>query len=176
MLLMRFKEKLIINLVFLIGTYLFIFLIGFLAMGKVNATPTANNAYDFSFQTLRGSKELSLSEFKGKVLLVVNTASHCGFTKQYAGLEQLYKRYKDQGLVILGVPSNDFGKQEPGDAQEIAQFCQINYGVTFPMTTKQIVSGSMRILFIFGQKSNLVLAQLQNGIFINILLAVMVSQ
>ena len=75
------------------------------------------------------------------MLLVVNTASKCGFTPQYKGLEALYKKYKDRGLVIIGVPSNDFGQQEPGTPQEIKHFCELNYGVTFPMTSKQVVSG-----------------------------------
>jgi glutathione peroxidase len=99
-------------------------------------------AYDFSFTTLIDSKPLSLKEFEGKVILIVNTASKCGFTRQYEGLEKLYKNYKEKGLVIIGVPSNNFGKQEPGTNQEIQDFCQINYGVTFPMTSKEIVSGN----------------------------------
>ncbi len=99
------------------------------------------SAYDFSFTTLVGHKPLPLSEFKGKVILIVNTASKCGFTPQYAGLEKLYNQYKSQGLVILGVPSDDFGHQEPGSNTEIANFCRINFGVTFPMTSKQVVTG-----------------------------------
>lgn len=99
------------------------------------------NAYDYSFHTLVGKKPLPLSSYKGKVLIVVNTASNCGFTPQYAGLEKLYQKYKDRGLVIIGVPSNDFGGQEPGDSKQIANFCQLNYGVTFPMTAKEVVSG-----------------------------------
>src|SRR5580698_6933489 len=102
--------------------------------------PTDKTAYDFSFETLDG-KPMPLSQYKGKVLLVVNTASKCGFTPQYKGLEALYNKYKDRGLVIIGVPSNDFGGQEPGNATEIKNFCQLNYGVTFPMTSKQVVSG-----------------------------------
>lgn len=100
-----------------------------------------NNAYDYSFHTLRGHEPLPLSSFKGKVLIIVNTASKCGFTPQYKQLETLYEKYKDKGLVILGVPSNDFGKQEPGTAEDIASFCQVNYGVSFPMAAKEIVSG-----------------------------------
>jgi glutathione peroxidase len=84
----------------------------------------------------------SLCQYEGKVLLVVNTASQCGFTPQYEGLERLYRRYKDRGLVVLGFPSNDFGGQEPGKNTEIAQFCQLNYGVSFPMFSKTEVSGS----------------------------------
>ena len=98
-------------------------------------------AYEFSFISVEGNKKLSLLDFKGKVILVVNTASKCGFTSQYADLEKLYKEYKDQGLVIVGVPSHDFGSQEPGTNEEIATFCQINYGVTFAMTQKETVSG-----------------------------------
>ncbi|RAP34737.1 glutathione peroxidase [Legionella quinlivanii] len=102
---------------------------------------THDNAYHYSFHQLAGGQELPLANFKGKVLVIVNTASKCGFTPQYTGLEKLYQDYKDRGLVIIGVPSNDFGKQEPGTEDEIGQFCQINYGVTFPMTGKEVVSG-----------------------------------
>lgn len=98
-------------------------------------------AYDFAFQKLEEDGALPLKQFEGKVILIVNTASQCGFTPQYEGLEKLYTSYKDQGLVIVGVPSNDFGAQEPGTAQEIAHFCKINYGVTFPMAAKEVVSG-----------------------------------
>ena len=86
-------------------------------------------------------KEETLKDYLGKVVLVVNTASKCGFTPQYAGLEELYKNYKDKGLVILGFPCNQFGKQEQGDASEITEFCQINYGVSFPMFEKIEVNG-----------------------------------
>jgi len=99
------------------------------------------NAYDFSFKTLMGEDPLPLSVYKGKVILFVNTASNCGFTKQYEGLEKLYQKYKSQGLVIIGVPSNDFGGQEPGTNKEIQNFCKINYGVTFQMASKEFVSG-----------------------------------
>ena len=98
-------------------------------------------AYNFSFQKLREDGELPLRQFEGKVLLIVNTASNCGFTPQYDGLEKLYQTYQDKGLIIIGVPSNDFGGQEPGTSQEIADFCRINYGVTFPMAEKEIVTG-----------------------------------
>ena len=96
--------------------------------------------YDIKATSLQG-KEISMEEYKGKVVLIVNTASKCGFTPQYAGLEELFKKYKDQGLVILGFPSNQFMKQEPGTAEEIQEFCQINYGVTFPMFDKIDVNG-----------------------------------
>ncbi|WP_312996414.1 glutathione peroxidase [Leclercia sp.] len=90
--------------------------------------------------SLRG-ETISMANYAGKVVLVVNTASHCGFTPQYAGLEMLYKKYADQGLVVLGFPCNQFGKQEPGGADDIAQTCNINYGVSFPMFGKVEVNG-----------------------------------
>ncbi len=93
-----------------------------------------------SAQSLAG-KPVSLGDYEGRVVLVVNTASHCGFTPQYTGLETLYQKYKDQGLVILGFPCNQFGGQEPGGAEQIAQTCQINYGVSFPMFAKVEVNG-----------------------------------
>ncbi len=99
------------------------------------------SAYNYVFRALSGGKPLPLSEFKGKVILVVNTASKCGYTPQYEGLEKLYNAYKDKGLVVFGVPSNDFGAQEPGNSEEIASFCKLNYGVTFPMAAKEVVSG-----------------------------------
>src|SRR5439155_1938366 len=83
-----------------------------------------------------------LCQFQGKVLLVVNTASECGYTPQYDGLEKLYRRYRDKGFTVLGFPANDFGGQEPGSNKQIAQFCQLNYGVTFPMFAKTAVVGA----------------------------------
>ena len=98
-------------------------------------------AYDFEFTSIDG-KSLKLSGFKGKAILVVNTASECGFTPQYRGLQALWKKYKDRGLVVLGVPSNDFGRQEPGSESEIKYFCTENYAVDFPMTAKNAVIGA----------------------------------
>jgi glutathione peroxidase len=98
------------------------------------------SVYDYEATTLDG-KPARLSDYKGKVLLVVNTASKCGFTPQYEGLEQLYKRYAERGLAVLGFPCNQFGEQEPGTATEIGAFCQKNYGVTFPMFEKIDVNG-----------------------------------
>ena len=97
--------------------------------------------YDLQTTTLTG-KPAPLSEYKGKVTLVVNTASKCGFTPQYKGLEELWQTYKDQGLVVLGFPCNQFGKQEPGGADDIEQTCHINYGVSFPMFEKVEVNGA----------------------------------
>lgn len=97
--------------------------------------------YDFEARRLNGVK-VAMSEYKGKTVVVVNTASKCGFTPQYEGLEKLYEKYKDQGLVILGFPCNQFGKQEPGTSGEIQEFCQINYGVSFPMFEKIDVNGA----------------------------------
>ncbi len=96
--------------------------------------------YTFSPTAIDGT-ERSLAEFQGRIMLLVNTASHCGFTPQYAGLEALYQQYKDRGLVVLGFPCNQFGAQEPGTAAEISQFCQLNYGITFPMFARIDVNG-----------------------------------
>ncbi len=99
------------------------------------------NVYDFEAQQITG-EAVPLSQFKGQALLIVNTASACGFTPQFAGLEQLHQRYGKQGLVVLGFPSNQFGAQDPGSNEEIAQFCQLNYGVSFPMMAKTDVNGA----------------------------------
>ena len=99
-----------------------------------------SSVYDFSCQTTGGKKK-SLSDYKGKVLLVVNTASKCGFTPQFGGLEELYEKYRDAGLEILGFPCNQFGKLDPGSNDEIQEFCQLNYGVSFPMFGKIEVNG-----------------------------------
>ncbi|GGG58474.1 glutathione peroxidase [Kocuria dechangensis] len=96
--------------------------------------------HDFTATTLAG-REQPLSEYAGKVVLVVNTASKCGFTPQYAGLEELWETYKDRGLVVLGFPCNQFGAQEPGTEEEIGEFCSLNYGVSFPMFAKVDVNG-----------------------------------
>ena len=87
-------------------------------------------------------QQKTLADFSGKALLVVNTASQCGFTPQYQGLEELWKRYGERGLVVLGFPCNQFGKQEPGNAQEIASFCELNFGVSFPLFRKIEVNGA----------------------------------
>ena len=100
----------------------------------------AKTAYDFEFTTLQG-EGFALGQFAGRPLLVVNTASKCGFTPQYAGLTQIWKQHQAEGLVVIGVPSNDFGQQEPGSADEIGSFCEVNYGVDFPMMAKVPVRG-----------------------------------
>jgi glutathione peroxidase len=96
---------------------------------------------DHKFANLM-DEPVSLCQFRGKVLLIVNTASECGYTPQYEGLEALYRRYREKGFLVLGFPANDFGSQEPGSNKEIAQFCRLNYGVTFPMFAKTSVVGA----------------------------------
>ncbi len=98
------------------------------------------SVYDYKVKDIRGH-EVSLSEYRDKLLLIVNTASKCGFTPQYDGLEKLYQKYKDQDFVILGFPSNQFLAQEPGSEDEISSFCKLNYGVTFPLFSKIDVRG-----------------------------------
>ncbi len=97
--------------------------------------------YDFKAQTSKG-KEVDFAQFEDKVLLIVNTASKCGFTPQFAGLEEMYKKYKDQGLVIIGFPCNQFKEQDPGSDSQIEEFCQLNYGVTFQIMKKIDVNGA----------------------------------
>lgn len=102
---------------------------------------TAPKFFDFSAKLLSG-KEISMNDYQGKTILVVNTASKCGLTPQYEGLEKLYQNYKDQGFVVLGFPCNQFGNQESGSSSEIQEFCQMNYGVSFPMFDKIEVNGN----------------------------------
>jgi glutathione peroxidase len=101
---------------------------------------TSGSIYDFEALSIEG-KPAHLSSQRGKVMLIVNTASACGFTPQFAGLEKLWENYRDKGLVVLGFPSNEFGGQDPGSDGEIASFCEINYGVSFPMMSKVKVNG-----------------------------------
>ena len=124
----------------LIGSAVALAAIG-LAPGVVSSGPAqTGSAHDFSFRSIDGSP-MPLAAYRGKVLLVVNTASFCGFTRQYAGLQALWETYSDRGLVVIGVPSNDFGEQEPKGEGEIKAFCQGAFGVTFPLTEKVRVSG-----------------------------------
>ena len=117
--------------------------LSFLSFSTVHAAPAeqaGQSIYDVKVKSLQGDP-VSLSQYKGKVLLIVNTASHCGFTPQYEGLEAIYKKYNAQGFEILGFPSNDFGGQEPGTPKEIKNFCETKYKVTFPLFEKNPVSG-----------------------------------
>ena len=101
----------------------------------------AGSAHQFSLPSIDGG-ELNLADFKGKSILLVNTASYCGFTKQYDGLQALWDAKRDDGLVVLGVPSNDFGQQEPGAETEIKEFCEVNFAINFPMSEKLVVKGA----------------------------------
>lgn len=110
--------------------------------GITMSSHAQETAYAFTFPKIGADdQEIKLDQFKGQVVLVVNTASRCGFTKQYAGLQELYDTYKDRGFVVLGVPSNDFGQQEPDSEQKIKEFCAFRFGITFPMTGKVHVKG-----------------------------------
>ena len=107
---------------------------------SVGAESSCPAIIDHKFPNLM-DEPVSLCQYSGKVLLIVNTASECGYTPQYDGLEKLYRRYRDRGFAVLGFPANDFGGQEPGSNKEIAQFCQVNYGITFPVFAKTAVVG-----------------------------------
>jgi glutathione peroxidase len=120
--------------------------LGLAGIVAVGTAPAATSGacpplLDHSFPGLLDGKPISLCQYQGKVILVVNTASKCGFTSQYDGLEKLYDQLKGKGLVVLGFPSNDFGEQEPGSDPEIADFCRLTYGVQFPMVGKTVVKG-----------------------------------
>ena len=109
--------------------------------------------FDFKINTINGD-ELNLSTYKGKTVLIVNVASNCGFTKQYDDLQNLYDIYSEKGLVILGIPSNQFGGQEPGSEDEIKEFCETNFNITFPMTSKYDVKGeNAHPIFLWAKKS-----------------------
>jgi glutathione peroxidase len=118
-------------------TILFIF--ATLSIMMTNSERT-DNIYKYELNSIDG-KNISLEQFKGEVLLIVNTASECGFTRQYAGLQNLYESYSDQGFKVLGFPANNFGGQEPGTDEEIAQFCELNFGVSFPLFSRISVKG-----------------------------------
>ena len=110
-------------------------------------------AYDFNFKDLDGSP-LNLSNYKGKVIVAINVASQCGFTNQYEDMQQVWEKYQSKGIVILGIPSNDFGKQEPGSNQDIKNFCEAKFGISFPMTEKVSVKGSeAHPFYIWAQKN-----------------------
>jgi glutathione peroxidase len=123
--------------------------LGLLSTGSLfqSSSPAADKgdakvppALDFTMKDIKG-KDVKLSQYQGKVVLLVNVASRCGYTPQYSGLEKLYEKYKDDGLVVVGVPANEFGKQEPGTDEEIQKFCTGTYNVTFPMMSKVVVKG-----------------------------------
>ena len=109
--------------------------------GNVIADNASNtNAFSFSFESIEGG-DLNLNQYRGKALLIVNTASLCGFTGQYEGLQTLWENYKDKGLIVIGVPANNFSSQEPGNDGEIKEFCETTFGIDFPMTSKVSVKG-----------------------------------
>jgi len=110
-------------------------------------------AYDFKFNDLDGSP-LKLSEYKGKIIIAVNVASQCGFTSQYEDMQNIWEKYKSKGIVMLGIPSNDFGKQEPGTSKEIKNFCEAKFGITFPMTEKVTVKGTEAHPFYIWAREN----------------------
>ena len=122
-----------------IKVIIFIIMISFLG-NKVEAD-YEKLAYDFHFKDLDGSS-LNLSEYRGKVIIAVNVASQCGFTKQYEDMQNLWEKYQSKGIVMLGIPSNDFGKQEPGNSKDIKNFCEAKFGISFPMTEKVTVKGT----------------------------------
>ncbi|KAI7832194.1 thioredoxin-like protein [Gamsiella multidivaricata] len=125
--------------------------------GAENKAPSPASFFDLQAKDKR-HKEVNMSDYTGKVILVVNVASKCGFTSQYKELEELYQKYKDRGLVIIGFPCNQFGKQEPGTMEEIESFCQVNYGVSFPLMDKIDVNGSQEdpvYTFLKSQKAGL---------------------
>lgn len=115
-------------------------LLAVLAMPALASEGAGRSAHDFTLPSIDGG-DMHLSDFEGKSILLVNTASYCGFTKQYDGLQALYESRRDRGLVVLGVPSNDFGKQEPGQKEQIKEFCEVNFAIDFPMSDKLVVKG-----------------------------------
>jgi len=108
---------------------------------RFDAMAKDKSAFDFSFENAFNDEKIELSEYKNKVVMIVNTASECGFTNQYKNMENLWQQYKEKDFVIIAVPSNDFGKQEPGDIKKICEFVNTQYGVTFPVTEKNVVKG-----------------------------------
>ena len=132
--------------------FLLLIMISFLG-NKVSANYD-KLAYDFKFKDLDGSA-LNLSEYKGKVVVVINVASQCGFTNQYEDMQNVWEQYQSRGVVMLGVPSNDFGKQEPGSNEDIKNFCEAKFGITFPMTEKVSVKGTdAHPFYIWAEKNH----------------------
>jgi len=130
--------------------FLFLIMI-FFSTKSLNASDKL--AYEFSFNDLDGS-QIKLSEFKDKLIVIVNVASQCGFTSQYEDMQNIWNKYQNKGLVIIGVPSNDFGNQEPGTSKEIKNFCEAKFGITFPMTEKVTVKGDNAHPFYVWAKEN----------------------
>jgi len=116
-------------------------MISFIGNENITNADYKKLAYDFTFNDLDGSA-LSLANFKDKVVIVINVASQCGFTNQYSDMQKIWEKYQTKGVIMLGVPSNDFGQQEPGSNEEIKNFCEAKFGITFPMTEKVSVKGS----------------------------------
>ena len=131
--------------------FLLIFMISLI--GNNTSADYEKLAYDFAFKDLDGS-ELSLAEFRDKVIIVVNVASQCGFTNQYEDMQKIWEKYQAKGVVMLGIPSNDFGQQEPGSNKEIKNFCEAKFGITFPMSEKVSVKGSEAHPFYIWAKEN----------------------
>src|SRR5210317_2660025 len=125
-----FNKKIVIYLIIIMFSFL-----------NKSIAENSKTFYDFKINSING-EEINLSIFKNKTILLVNVASKCGFTKQYADLQNLYDNYKEKGLVVIGVPSNQFGSQEPGSNDEIKDFCETNFGINFPMTSKYNVKGA----------------------------------
>lgn len=136
-------KRIFLLVLFVINFFSFTYIYGCNNSGKLNSTMKTDtiNINDISVKTSEGTDK-PLSDYKGKVLLIVNVASKCGFTKQYEGLQNLYLKYKDKGFEILAFPCNDFGNQEPGSNEEIKEFCKINYGVTFSIFDKVKILGN----------------------------------
>ena len=134
-----------------IKQFLLIFMISLI--GNNTSADYEKLAYDFAFKDLDGS-ELSLAEFRDKVIIVVNVASQCGFTNQYEDMQKIWEKYQTKGVVMLGIPSNDFGQQEPGSNKEIKNFCEAKFGITFSMTEKVSVKGSEAHPFYIWAKEN----------------------
>ena len=125
-----------------LAVWLFTCLVGLSAYSPARAASACSSLLNHTFPRLQDEAPQNLCQYQGKVILAVNTASFCGFTSQYEGLEKIFAKYKDKGFVVLGFPSNDFGQQEPGSNKEIADFCKNTYDVKFPMFAKSSVSGS----------------------------------
>ena len=132
---------------------IFLILLMTTILGNVGEANYDKLAYDFKFKNLDGSN-LNLSEFKEKVIIVINVASQCGFTNQYEDMQKIWEKYQSKGVIILGIPSNDFGQQEPGTNKEIKNFCEAKFGITFPMTEKVSVKGTNAHPFYLWAKQN----------------------